>query len=48
MSVYIDDGEIFNPNDVVSLFTNSPIEKCLDIKGRLDADNTHKGTCIYI
>ena len=43
MSVYIDDGEIFNSHDVVSLFTNTPIEKSLDIiKGRLEADNTLK------
>ena len=43
MSVYIDDGEIFNSHDVVSLFTNTPIEKSLDIiKGQLEADNTLK------
>ena len=35
MSVYIDDGEIFNSHDVVSLFTDTPIEKSLNIiKGR--------------
>ncbi|XP_072046223.1 uncharacterized protein [Amphiura filiformis] len=41
--VYIDDGDIFNSHDVVSLFTNTPIEKCLDIiKTRLEDDNTLK------
>ena len=41
MSVYIDDGEILNSHDVVSLFTNTPIEKCHDIiKTPLYADST--------
>ena len=39
----VDDGDIFKSHDVVSLFTNTPIDKCLDIiEGRLDNDNTLK------
>ena len=30
-TVKIEDGDIFNPHDVVSLFTNTPITKTLDI-----------------
>ncbi|XP_072020439.1 uncharacterized protein [Amphiura filiformis] len=43
MGICIDDGDIFNSHDVVSLFTNTPIEKCLDIiKERLENDKTLK------
>ncbi|XP_072051531.1 uncharacterized protein [Amphiura filiformis] len=43
MGICIDDGDIFNSHDVVSLFTNTPIEKCLDIiKERLKNDKTLK------
>ncbi|XP_072051475.1 uncharacterized protein [Amphiura filiformis] len=41
--VMIEEGEIFNSHDVVSLFTNTPIEKSLEvIKSRLEADKTLK------
>ncbi|XP_072048921.1 uncharacterized protein [Amphiura filiformis] len=43
MGICIDDGDIFNSHDVVCLFTNTPIEKCLDIiKERLENDKTLK------
>ena len=43
VGVMVDDGDIFNSHDVVSLFTNTPIDKCLDIiKECLDNDNTLK------
>ena len=29
--VYIEEGEIFNSHDVVSLFTNSPVDKSLEV-----------------
>ena len=39
--VYIEEDEIFNSHDVVSLFTNVPIDETLAIiKDRLEADNT--------
>ena len=39
----IDDGNIFNSHDVVSLFTNTPIDKTLEtIRERLENDNTLK------
>ncbi|XP_072051971.1 uncharacterized protein [Amphiura filiformis] len=42
-AVMIDDGDILNSHDVVSLFTNTPIDKSLDvIKARLESDNTLK------
>ena len=35
----IDDGDIFNSHDVVSLFTNTPIKKSLEIvREYLEAD----------
>ncbi len=38
-SIMIDDGDILNSHDVVSLFTNTPIEKSLEIiKDRLERD----------
>ena len=44
VGVIVDDGDIFNSHDFVSLFTNTPVDKCLDIiKERLDNDNTLKG-----
>ncbi|XP_071956011.1 uncharacterized protein [Antedon mediterranea] len=40
-AIMIDDGDILNSHDVVSLFTNTPIEKALDvIKDRLINDKT--------
>ena len=40
-SVFVEEDYIFNSHDVVSLFTNTPIEKCLEIiKDRLENDNT--------
>ena len=42
-TVIVDEGDIYNSHDVVSLFTNTPIEKCLDIiKDRLINDSTLK------
>ncbi|XP_072020422.1 uncharacterized protein [Amphiura filiformis] len=39
--VLIDDGDIFNSHDVVSLFTNTPIDKTLEIdRDRLIKDTT--------
>ena len=39
----IEDGNIFNSHDVVSLFTNTPIDKTLEIiRERLENDNTLK------
>ncbi|XP_072041861.1 uncharacterized protein [Amphiura filiformis] len=39
--VLIDDGDIFNSHDVVSLFTNTPIDKTLEIiRDRLTKDTT--------
>ncbi|XP_072020289.1 uncharacterized protein [Amphiura filiformis] len=39
--VLIEDNDIFNSHDVVSLFTNTPIEKSLNvIKDRLEKDTT--------
>ena len=39
----IEDGKIFNSHDVVSLFTNTPIDKTLEtIRERLENDNTLK------
>ena len=44
-TVIVDEGDIFNSHDVVSLFTNTPIDKCLDtIKDRLINDSTLKDT----
>ena len=41
--VIIQEGEIFNSHDVVSLFTNTPIDQSSDvIKVRLQNDNTLK------
>ncbi|XP_072025294.1 uncharacterized protein [Amphiura filiformis] len=41
--VFIEEGEIFNSHDVVSLFTNTPIDKSLEvIKSRLEDDKTLK------
>ena len=40
--VTVDEGDIFNSHDVVSLFTNTPIEKCHIIKDRLINDSTLK------
>jgi hypothetical protein len=41
--VMIDDGEIFNSHDVVSLFTNTPIDQSLQvIQSRLEQDTTLK------
>ncbi|XP_072039537.1 uncharacterized protein [Amphiura filiformis] len=41
--VYMEENEIFNSNDVVSLFTNTPIKETLDIiKQRLVADKDLK------
>ena len=40
-SVFVEEDDIFNSHDVVSLFTNTPIEKCLDIiKDRIDNDSS--------
>ncbi|XP_072047007.1 uncharacterized protein [Amphiura filiformis] len=46
--VMIEEGEIFNSHDVVSLFTNSPIDESLNvIKARLQQDKTlHKRTLL--
>ncbi|XP_072039336.1 uncharacterized protein [Amphiura filiformis] len=42
-AVMIDDGDILNSHDVVSLFTNTPIDKSLDIiKSRLESDKSLK------
>ena len=42
-TVIVDEGDIFNSHDAVSLFTNTPIEKCLDIiKDRLINDSILK------
>ena len=39
--VMIEEGEIFNSHDVVSLFTNTPIDQSLDvIRSRLENDST--------
>ncbi|XP_072033432.1 uncharacterized protein [Amphiura filiformis] len=41
--VFIEEGDIFNSHDVVSLFTNTPIDKTLSIiKNRLSDDKTLK------
>ena len=41
--ILIEEDEVFNSHDVVSLFTNTPIETALDIiRGRLLLDNTLK------
>ena len=41
--VFIEEGEIFNSHDVVSLFTNTPIKESLDvIKNRLQNDKDLK------
>ena len=41
--VMIEEGEIFNSHDVVSLFTNTPIAESLDvIRDRLERDDTLK------
>ena len=41
--VFIEEGEIFNSHDVVSLFTNTPINESLDvIKKRLQNDKSLK------
>ncbi|XP_072021636.1 uncharacterized protein [Amphiura filiformis] len=41
--VFIEEGEIFNSHDVVSLFTNTPITESLEvIKNRLQQDTTLK------
>ncbi|XP_072047082.1 uncharacterized protein [Amphiura filiformis] len=41
--VYIEEGEIFNSHDVVSLFTNTPVDKSLEvIKQRLQKDKSLK------
>ena len=37
----IEEGEIFNSHDVVSLFTNTPIDQSLDVlRSRLVNDST--------
>ncbi|XP_072041354.1 uncharacterized protein [Amphiura filiformis] len=37
--IYIDEGDMFNSHDVVSLFTNTPVEKALEvIKTKLEQD----------
>ena len=48
--VYIEEDEIFNSHDVVSLFTNVPIDETLAIiKDRLEADNTlHQRTKLNV
>ena len=41
--VLIDDGEIFNSHDVVSLFTSVPVEEAIQVvKSRLQADTDLK------
>jgi len=41
--ITIDDDEILNSHDVLSLFTNTPINKFLEvIKERLTTDNSRK------
>ena len=41
--VYIEEGEILNTHDVVSLFTNTPVDRSLEvIKQRLLQDKTLK------
>ncbi|XP_072017464.1 uncharacterized protein [Amphiura filiformis] len=46
----IEEGEIFNSHDVVSLFTNTPIDESLNvIKARLQQDKTlHKRTLLAV
>ena len=42
-AVFIEEGEIFNSHDVVSLFTNTPTDKSLEvIRSRLEKDTTLK------
>ena len=41
VEVMIEEGEIFNSHDVVSLFTNTPIDQSLEVIGtRLKNDST--------
>ena len=46
--VYIEEGEIFNSHDVVSLFTNTPVDRSLEvIKQRLLQDKTLKQRTLF-